>query len=254
MDNYFYNHSKGAKILLEEYRISSSRIDNFNKLLWNLGIVFFSLCGYGGYLVSRWPIEKLLDFYQFLAITGLIIFGIEWWVRIAGRWNSYLKNLFYRVKEIEKLLGMYSNRAIDDFDKYIKKEGNDYRYIKKLKQEILKNEKMKKRQYVTVSICELRSKLNFCFKIFFSIIIFVKFFIVCNSEEIKAGILNTKIVKCLHNNLPCISNDVYFFYILVISTVLLAIIIFFFYAKIFIEAIVFTIFIKIKVIQIIIKN
>lgn len=225
MDNYFYNCSKEEKILLEEYKISSSRIDNFNKLLWNLGIVFFSLSGYGGYLVSKWQIENFFDFCQFLAITGLIIFGVEWWVRIAGRWNSYLKNLFYRVKEIEKFLGMYSNRAIDDFDKYIKKGGNNYKYIKKLKQEILKNEKMKKRHYVTVSIHELRSKLNLCFKIFFSIIIFTKCVLACNSVEVKGSFLNIKIVEHLYNIYPFISSDV-FFCCLIIFIVLLAIIIF----------------------------
>jgi len=225
MENYFYNYSKEEKILLEEYRISSSRIDNFNKLLWNLGIIFFSLSGYGGYLVSRWPIEKLLDFYQFLAITGLIIFGIEWWVRVADRWNTYLKNLLYRVKEIEGFLGMYSNRAIDDFDKYIEKEGNNYRYIKKLNPEVLKNKKKKKKQYVTVSIRELRSKLNLCFKIFFSIIILVKGVIVCNSKEIKVGFSNIKIVKHLYNIYPFIISDV-FFYCLIIFSVLLAIIFF----------------------------
>ena len=102
MDNYFNKNPQVGKILLEEYKISSSRIDNLNKLLWNLGIVFFSLSGYGGYLISKWRIEKLYDFCQFLAITVLITFGIEWWVRVAERWNSYLKNLFYRVKEIEE--------------------------------------------------------------------------------------------------------------------------------------------------------
>ena len=127
MPNDKFVDKNRPSIILEEYKICSSRADHLTTLIWSLATALLSLSAGALFLTGQLYLS-ILDrsvqpFINFRSLVAVCILSwivalissliLIWWNDVADRWHNTIKVWYHRMKELELALNMWCNRDID---------------------------------------------------------------------------------------------------------------------------------------------
>lgn len=113
-------------LLIEEYKICASRADQFSALMWQLGTLLVTLSAGAIAIVANFSEFSPRRFLEVLLMASLGILVVQWWNKVADRWNSYIRVWYHRMQEIEPDLNMWINRDIALLDSISGETSQDY--------------------------------------------------------------------------------------------------------------------------------
>lgn len=146
--------------LIEEYKLCSSRADNYGTLIWQLVTILLTISVGGVAVVVQFDNHQVENYYSVFVLASTAYFLLRWWNQVANRWNAYIGVWYFRMKEIESEFHMWGNRYIDLLDISVAGKTGKLSEEEIQRTDMLREKGLVK-DYATKSIQKLRIRLVF---------------------------------------------------------------------------------------------
>lgn len=125
------------EILLHEYRVTSTRVDNLTSLIWQTLTVFLGLSGVGLGILARTEIVSPDQVLLASVVAVAVTFTLRWWNKAANKWNDYQTAMYRRLQEIENDLPLRTNSIIKQQDDDRKAKGDSTVSIRLMRNQLV---------------------------------------------------------------------------------------------------------------------